>query len=67
MMARLEMRGRVLAERAARHAQDRVREVLAGVPGVTPEIVDEGVVVRGRGLRRRWLDDARLRWIGGWL
>jgi len=37
------------------------------VPGIAGDIVDEGVVVRGRGLRRRWLNDARLRWLGGWM
>ena len=67
MMAPLEARARALAERRVSAARERVREMLNGVAGVTAEIVDEGVVVRGRGLRRRWLNDARLRWLGGWM
>ena len=67
MMGGLEARGRALAARAVEAARVRVRDAVAAVPGTTPEILDEGVVVRGRALRRRWLNDARLRWIGGWL
>ena len=67
MMARVEMRGRTLAERRVSAARERVRDAVGAVPGTGVEIVDEGVVVRGRGLRRRWLNDARLRWLGGWM
>lgn len=52
---------------ALERARERVAAALREVPGVQTEVVDEGVVVRGRGLRARWLKDARLRWIGGWL
>ena len=61
---RAERAGEIAAERAAERLAARLN---AGVPGVTAEAERGGVVLRGRGLARRELEDARLRWIGGWL
>lgn len=66
-MAGLEARGIVLAEDAVARAKARVRDAVADVPGVRAEITDDGVVASGRRLRARWLNDARLRWLGGWM
>ena len=58
-------------ERAAERAADRWRRRLAAglrdIAGVTVEIENDGIVARGRRLRARWLKDARLRWLGGWM
>ena len=67
MIAAVEARGRAVAARAVERAKARVATALGAVPGVVPEIVDDGVVARGRRLRVRWLNDARLRWLGGWM
>lgn len=66
MFERLMARGlkRAEAQRARRISglAERVAEDVP--PDVHVEIRDEGVVLAGRGLRRRWLGDARLRSIG---
>ena len=62
MSARVEVAAEAVAARWRRRIADRLRTV----GGVAAEVVDGGVVVRGRRLRARWLGDARLRWIGGW-
>ena len=67
MMARLERRGTAMADTAVARWRRRVAEAIGQVPGVTAEIVDDGVVARGRRLKARWLTDARLRWLGGWM
>lgn len=67
MLSGIAARGRAIGEEARARAVARVAAALAAVPGVRAEAGEDGVVVRGRGLRRRWLNDARLRWIGGWL
>jgi hypothetical protein len=55
-------------ERVAKAARVRLRgrvaAVLGDVPGISAEETDEGVVVSGRRLRARWINDARLRWLG---
>ncbi|UIJ45849.1 hypothetical protein LZK98_02500 [Sphingomonas cannabina] len=67
MLSGVEARGRAAAERVRQRAVERVLAALGEMQGVRAEAVDEGVAVSGRGLRRRWLTDARLRWLGGWL
>lgn len=67
MLNGVEARGEMAAERARQRAVARVLAALGDLRGVRAEAVDEGVAVSGRGLRRRWLTDARLRWLGGWL
>lgn len=63
MFERLQGRARQrAADRAAALAARLARTI--AVPGVTAEAADGEVRLRGRGLRRRWLEDARLRWIG---
>ena len=57
------------ADMLAALLEQAARDELPGDIGV--ERVDEGIVLRGRGLARRMLDDARLRGFGlllkGWL
>jgi hypothetical protein len=53
-----------VAEAARVRLQGRVAAVLAGVAGIRVEEVDDGVAVSGRRLRARWINDARLRWLG---
>ena len=62
MFERLLARGAALAERRARL---RAREIAAAqLPaGVAAEVVDEGVVISGRGLRRRFALEPALRWL----
>lgn len=62
LLARAEAHG---ARRAAALAARLARAV--DVPGVTTEPVEGGVRLHGTGLRRRLLEDSRLRWIGDWL
>lgn len=54
------------AERVAAGWRARIADRLRAAGGIDVEVRDGGVVARGRGLRARWLTDARLRWIGGW-
>ena len=55
------------AERVA-DATGRIAEaVRAEVPGVSVEAGDGEVLLSARGLSRRMMTDARLRWIGGLL
>lgn len=56
-----------IAERAAAGWRARIAERLCGIGGIEADIEDDGIVVRGRRLRARWLRDARLRWLGGWM
>ena len=63
-----------LRRRAEAGAGDAVRariEAVArafrdGVHGADVRVTDGAVVIRARGLVRRWLDDAALRSIGAW-
>lgn len=67
-MNRLEARAEAVGERAAAQAALRVRDAArAALPGLTVEAEAGRVVISGRGLWRRWLRDAALRWPGGWL
>ncbi|GGO92843.1 hypothetical protein [Stakelama pacifica] len=65
MFERLEARGQVLAREAARAEAKRIAGSV-DVPGIGVEVTDDGVVLTGRGLWRRWINDARWRWIAGW-
>lgn len=64
-MDALERRGAALAEAARARSVARLARDLDALPGVRAEAAPEGVVLRGRGLARRALTDARLRWIAG--
>jgi len=55
------------AERVAAGWRARVVERLRTMPGLGAEPMDDGVRVTGGRLRARWLTDARLRWLGGWM
>ncbi|MBD8679837.1 hypothetical protein [Sphingomonas sp. CFBP 13720] len=66
-MIALARRGVALGEARARDAVERVAAEVAAVPGVTVEIVADGVVLSGRGLARRAVSDARLRDLAGWM
>ena len=67
-MEALSARGKRIAEEAEARAAARVG---AAIAEHFPELVvtREGnrIAIGGRGIARRWLDDARLRWIGGLL
>lgn len=61
-------RANALAETRRRSVSRRLAEHLSGiVRGARVEIDDEGVRVTGKGLRRRLVDDIRLRWPGQFL
>lgn len=54
-------------ERAARRRLAQVRAMLAArlrgvLPGARVEERDDGVVISGRGVVRRWVDDPSLTW-----
>jgi hypothetical protein len=54
-----------LAERAAAHWRARIADRLRA-RGIPAHVRPDGVLAEGRRLKARWLNDARLRWIGGW-
>lgn len=66
MMAKLLRRGEELARTAHRRAVDgvveRLTSLLQGVSITTEEML---VVVSGKGLFRRWLNDPELRFLSG--
>lgn len=58
-------RARTIAGRRADAVAERlVEEVNATIPGISAERTGDGVRLRGRGLARRWITDAALRWLG---
>jgi hypothetical protein len=65
MMAGLKARMAALAEQRMATLRARLAEA-ANAAGVEARITDDGVAVRGRWLRARWIGDPRLRWIGRW-
>lgn len=65
MIGALE-RAEAVAERRAAAVRDRVAAGAGAVPGVAAEVVDDGVVLSGRGLTRRTITDPRLHAIAGW-
>jgi hypothetical protein len=50
--------------RAAARAGAAIEALL---PDARVSTGESGVTIEGRGMRRRWLSDARLRWISEWL
>jgi hypothetical protein len=65
MMAALEVRGAAIAAEAQRRAIATLAErAEVQVPGVSVEAEADGVVLSGRGLARRLIDEPALRWIG---
>lgn len=67
MLKALEARGRSLGAAAVARMRRRLVARVGELGGVSAEERDEGVVLSGSGLWRRAFEDARLRWIGGWL
>ncbi|MES2337816.1 MAG: hypothetical protein V4537_06965 [Pseudomonadota bacterium] len=67
MNGALEARGRAIGAAAVARWRARVAAQLREVPGLRIEERDDGLVVTGRRLRARWLRDAALRWLGGWM
>ena len=65
MFEQLEARAARLAERRAREAAVRIADSIE-IGGIAAETVEGGVELTGRGLIRRGINDARLRWIAGW-
>ncbi|GAA0442027.1 hypothetical protein [Sphingomonas molluscorum] len=68
MRARLLERIEDAAARAVTAAVARIgeaaREGAAGVRGIRVESDDDSVTIEGRGLWRRRIEDARMRWLG---
>ncbi len=59
-------KGEALAERRAENARARIAAAADAVPGVRAEMVDDAVVLSGKGLARRTIVDPRLHDIAGW-
>lgn len=49
------------ADEAAAHLRQRVEVAWAAVPGINISSEGDRVILSGRGLMRRWLEDLRLR------
>ncbi|MFD1033085.1 hypothetical protein ACFQ15_00255 [Sphingomonas hankookensis] len=65
MIGALE-RGEAVAGGRAAVVRARVAAAADAVPGVAVEMVDDSVVLSGRGLTRRTITDPRLHDIAGW-
>ncbi|KQM85556.1 hypothetical protein ASE67_14275 [Sphingomonas sp. Leaf23] len=65
MIAAVE-RAEAMAARRAHVVRERVVAAAREVPGVSAEVVGDGVVLSGRGLTRRTISDPRLLDIAGW-
>lgn len=65
MIGALE-RAEAIGARRAEQARERVVAAARTVPGIAVEIVGDGVVLSGRGLVRRTIDDPRLHDMAGW-
>ncbi|MDX3910325.1 MAG: hypothetical protein QHC67_10955 [Sphingobium sp.] len=63
-MKGLVERGVALGERAAARRREMVLAEARAVPGVTASVEGEDVVIEGRALLGRWVEDVRLRYIG---
>lgn len=57
-------RGRAIGDRAADRLRDRVAAEARMVPGVTVSTEGDAIVIEGRALIDRWVEDARLRYVG---
>ena len=68
MRARLLARGETAGAHAVAAAVARIgeaaREGAAGLRGIRVESDDRSVTIEGRGLWRRRIEDARVRWLG---
>jgi hypothetical protein len=65
MMAALEARGAAIAAEAQQRAIATLAErAQAELAGVSVEAEADGLVLSGRGLARRLVDEPALRWIG---
>ncbi len=65
MFEQLEARAARIAERRAHEVAARIADSI-DIGGIAADAVEGGVELTGRGLIRRWINDARLRWIAGW-
>lgn len=63
-MKRVSKRGLALGERAAALRREAVLADAREVPGISASITGDDVVIEGRALLDRWVDDARLLYIG---
>ncbi len=57
-------RGQAIGERAADRLRDRVAAEARDVPGVTVSTEGDAIVIEGRALLDRWVEEARLRYVG---
>lgn len=57
-------RGQAIGERAAARLRDRVAAEARDVPGVTVTTEGDAIVIEGRALLDRWVEEARLRYVG---
>ena len=61
-MRQLQRRGEDIAREEARRALRGVADALSAIIGEAAVTIEgTAVVARGKGLKRRWLDDSRLR------
>lgn len=68
MMAKLVKRGEQLAQRRQRERVRQIAEQLKGLIGnAAVEVEEARVLVRGRGIVKRWLIDPNLRFLSGGL
>lgn len=65
MFERLMLQGAALAQKAARRRRSELAEALAeeAPEGTAASETDEGVLIEGRGLRRRFAVEPGLRWL----
>ena len=64
-MKRLQLRADQLARVQQRRQLERMKQAAGeSLVGVSAEVEGNLLVLRGRGLVRRWLADPALRWIG---
>lgn len=66
MFEQLEARGRRIAENARKRAVNRLGTAARNAfPDMRVDMDEHAVTLSARGLMRRMLNDARLRWIAG--
>jgi hypothetical protein len=66
MFEKLESRVKRAGEEAVeRVAEELVEGIVEAAPGVAARVVEEGVELVGKGLKRRFFLSPLLRWIGG--
>ena len=62
-MSGIEARVRGAAEMRAAERREAVADAARAVPGVSARVEDDAVVVDGRDLVARWVEDVRLRYL----